>query len=249
MPGGCAPVSEPRSTTLGLLCAAAVRAAAVRAAAVCAAALLLSACSTGGKVQALNELPDDVSIGVHQNRTDFAKRQLEVSVSNDSDRELTITGLVFDSTQFAAPATWAKDATTIAPGVTADLPGRLPEADCDVEHPEAVVRIEFALSGDEPASAVVTPVDTFDRLPQLLAEDCLHQSVAETVVLTAAEALDVTTINGITVAKVDITVSPTGRAGPVTIDATARTTLLAHADPTSGGQSTTASPERVNLFS
>jgi len=176
-------------------------------------------------------LPSGISISVYQTRTDVAERRLEVAVRNDTERVLTITGLVFDSPQFAAPVRWVKDSTRIRPGTEVDLPVLLADASCTDERPVATVTLDYSLEGAQSGTAVTQPVDRIDRLPELELEDCIAVDVAAIAEITPPAALRFGTAAGVELALIDLAVAPTGAGGSLLIDSVLSTTLLEVADP------------------
>ena len=194
-------------------------------------------------------LPDGVSVSVQQSRSDIAQRRLKVSVTNDGASPLTVTGVRFSAPQFAAPAVWPKDSTTVRPGTTVDLPVALAAADCSGDGPPTVtLRIRDAGTGTGTGTGTdsstdpggrerevtVTPDDPFDRLPALRTEDCLAKAVSAIAAITVPGPVRVTEVSGASVATVDVVVTPTGAAESFRIDSVTGTTLLAPADPATG---------------
>jgi hypothetical protein len=180
------------------------------------------------------ELPAGVTVNVYQTRTDLAARQLEVSVHNGSDDELTITGLVFEGDQFTEPAVWQRDQTSISAGLTADLPVPLAAPDCEATGTGLRVQLDFALADGRSGSASIEATDEVDRMPRLAFEDCLAAEVAAHAQITATTLPRSVTIGSRLVAELDLAVEPTGAPGSITVDEALGTTLLGLADPVTG---------------
>jgi len=187
---------------------------------------------------ALDRLPDGVTVGVQQNRSDQAPRRLQIVIGNGSDAELVVTGARLDSGWFAASASTEDRRVRIPAGRTVGLPVALPDSDCTGK-PGATVLVEFE-TADGDGRVAVEPEDRFDRLPALHAEDCLAESVAATVELSLAAEPVVASVGGAEVATLRLSVRPTGEGGPVTIVSVAGTTLLSPADPVTGARLDTA---------
>ncbi|MBC7724554.1 MAG: hypothetical protein H7146_07380 [Burkholderiaceae bacterium] len=195
--------------------------------------ILLGGCSMTAATPGTIPLPDGVTVSVYQSRSDLAMRRLEVTVDNGSDSPLTITGLIFDSSQFSRAVVWAKDSTTIAPGATADLPVLLADPVCGDDGlyswlPRPTVRLDLSTGGTQ-GTAEVIPDDRNRRLPALMVEDCLAASIEKHASITAA-TLPRMADDGAS-AQLDLTVIPTRTAGRITIEAAGGTTLVALADP------------------
>ncbi len=221
--------------------------------AVLAAALALTGCVSPGAgagpgsgespAPAASALPDGISVSVQQSRSDVAQRRLKVSVTNDGGEPLTITGVRFSAPQFAEPAVWPKDSTTVRPGTTVDLPVALAAPDCSADGPPTVT-LRFrdtgigTGTGTDPGApereATVTPDDPFERLPALRAEDCLAEAVSAVAAITVPGPVRITAAGGASVATLDIVVMPTGAEGTFRIDSVTGTTLLAPVDPATG---------------
>ncbi len=177
--------------------------------------------------------PAGVTVAVYQTRTDVGQHRLELSITNGTDGRLTITRAEFRSEQFVEPAAWPKDSTFVAAGATVDLPVELGAPDCDAVNPVPVVEFDYALESGVTGTAVTEADDRIDRLPSLMAEDCIQQSVEEVAVVTASTAPRIVSRAGALVAEVDLTVSPSGSAGSLTIVSWRSTTLVTPVDPAS----------------
>lgn len=179
-------------------------------------------------------VPDGVSVSIYQTRSDFAIHQLEVSVTNDTGQDLTVTRLIFVSSQFVEMGTWANAPSTLRAGVTVDLPVSLGDANCDAVGPRHEVEFDFLLEDGTSGTARLEPQDRYDRMPALMTEDCIAQSVATVVKVTATTLPRVANIDGHEVAEVDLDLRPTGSPGTVAIQSISATTLFTIVDPSTG---------------
>ncbi|MET3769502.1 hypothetical protein ABIB15_002204 [Marisediminicola sp. UYEF4] len=178
-------------------------------------------------------VPAGVSVSVFQTRADVPTRRLEISITNETAAAIVVTGARFDSSQFVAPADWTvRDSATIRPGTTVNLPVQLSAADCSSSRAEHKVRLSFVQDG--PKVAEVLPLDRFDRLPALRAEDCLAQSVETIAMLALAGPLSTTVIGGTLVGSLGLEIVPTGASGSLTLVSMRGAILMALADPASG---------------
>jgi hypothetical protein len=226
--------------------------------------LVLMAVSACSGVGVTDSDTSEISVEVHQTRSNVAARQLTIGVTNGSSQPIEVTSARFLSEQFVSAAVWPKDTTTIGAGVTADLPVPLPAADCDAESPSPIVELEYRPvsegaeaepsgaersraepSGSEPSgsaeptairSVTVTPVDSLDQLEPLFVADCLVDAAEQVATITANTAPRVSTVHdhtgaANTVAELDLTVTPTGGPGILTIVSARSTTLFSQVDP------------------
>ncbi|MBN9238060.1 MAG: hypothetical protein BGO97_00140 [Micrococcales bacterium 70-64] len=191
----------------------------------------LTGCATPAPA---TEAPAGITVNLHQTRPDLAVRKLEVAVTNGTDSVLSISRLVFESTQFAEPVAWAGSGTSIRPNVTADLPVLLPEPACGDDPVVAVVEFDYTLADGRSGTARITPTDEFARMPELALEDCFDKSITDVATIEATTAPRITQLGGATVAQYDLTITPTGAPGTVTIDRVLSAILIAPADPATG---------------
>ena len=170
--------------------------------------------------------PDPITVEVHQTRTDVAAHTLQVAVTNASGATLAVESLVLHSDQFVAPARWPKERTTIAPGVTADLPVPLAAVNCEAGWSLPQIDLKYRV-GDGPAQSITLEAsDRLGQLAQISAVDCLAASVAEVVEITASTTPTIIAKNEPPAARLDLTLRPTGAIGTVTVRGVRSTTLL-----------------------
>jgi len=214
-------------------------------------AATLSACtlSTGGvRPPPPPPPPDPITVEVHQTRTDVAAHTLQVAVTNSSGATLAIESLVLHSDQFVAPARWPKESTTIAPGVTADLPVPLAAVNCEAGWSLPQIDLKYRVGDGAAQSLTLEASDRLGQLAQISAVDCLFASVAEIVAITASTTPTILATSEIPTARLDLTLRPTGAIGTVTVRGVRSTTLLTvSAHPASFPLTLTGSDEPVLL--
>jgi len=179
-------------------------------------------------------LPSGISLEVHQTRPDIGIRQLEIGVHNDTEADLTVNRLEFDSTQFVEPVTWKKGPTTIGSGVSADLPVLLPEAACDDRSPTTTVTLDYELSDGRSGTASATPADDLERMPRIEDEDCFAKSISDIATIDILNPPRMVDLGGSTTAQLDLTITPSGAGGSFTIESSLSTPLISMADATTG---------------
>ncbi|MCS5719082.1 hypothetical protein N1027_13155 [Herbiconiux sp. CPCC 205763] len=190
--------------------------------------------STGASTPAPPTVVDGVGLAILQNRPDYAKRVMQLSVTNEGAGPLAVLGARFESPQFAEPVAWSKAASTEVPaGLTRYLPVQLPAAVCptpDATEPTLTLTIADA-SG---TTRVVTgqPSDPFGVLPRIAGEDCLDEAVAGVAALTLDDTLEVTGAGDASVAHLRLQVDPADGKGELHLDEARFTILLAPAEGT-----------------
>lgn len=195
-------------------------------------ALAASGCGIGGNPPAAPEpLPEGITLTTYQTRSDVARRRIEVAVTNGATSALTITRMTFSAPQFAGPAEWKKDSTTIGPGVTANLPVLLPDTVCDADVAPPTVEFDYRFADGNAGTASGQAEDVFDQLGPLAAADCFDERVSQQVTVEATTEPRVDVVGGRLVAHLDVDVTPTAQIGTVMFESAQGSTLLAMADP------------------
>ena len=180
-------------------------------------------------------LPDGIAVRIFQTRFDYAERVLEIAVSNDGPSEFALVSASFASPHFTDAARHA-DPVDLAPGMTRNLRVRLAEPVC-ANQPTgpATVTLRWRVAGGGSASATVAPLDDTGAIERISGEDCLAAAVDSLVTITPAERLRTEGAGAAASVWLDVTLTPTGEAGAVTIDRVGPTTLLAPATATGTG--------------
>jgi hypothetical protein len=150
---------------------------------------------------------DGLGLSVLQNRPDYGKRVLQLSVTNETDEPVTVVAARFESAQFATPALWSK-LTEVPAGLIRQLPVQLGEAVCPTPaaHPSLVVTVVDASGSTRDVAA--TPSDPFGVLERIAREDCLDDAVATIATLRLDDSLRVSGDGSDAVAHVRLVVEP-----------------------------------------
>jgi len=174
-------------------------------------------------------------VSIKQYRLDYAPRALEVSVTNDGDRAITVTRASFDSPRFDGTTAWTRP-TEVPAGTTRDLRVMLGSPVCDVREPVREPRATVALELADGAAGVgsAVPADPFDTVAKVTAQDCIAEHTAAVADLAAGDTLRTEERGGELVALLDLTARPTGREGVVGVATAGRTTLVAPRDRSTG---------------
>lgn len=196
-------------------------------------ACILAAASLVGVLSACTAVVDKpivLTVAVFQQRTDYAIRGAQIEITNPSSSNLRIDSATFDSRWFAetvaspsAPAQLLADATT-------DFRVRLAAPVCNAPKSEPTVQIRYTRPDGSRGETTVTPSTPFDSIAVVHAQDCARVdfekvariSIAPTLRFDPTEATD-----GKRAALIDVTFTPTGAGGSVTLHSTEDTTLLA----------------------
>ncbi len=179
--------------------------------------------------------PAGVTVRIFQNRFDYADRVLEVSVSNAGPTSLDLRSARFDSTRFIAAAVWTTR-LRLEPGMTRDLRVHLAPTSCtDLTAPTDTVALDTVTldwvgpSGSS-GSATLPAVDDSGALDRIQDEDCLAEALTGVVSVAVSPELRVDGTGPASRAWLDLSLTPTGAPGTVTIDQVGATVLLASAD-------------------
>ena len=181
-----------------------------------------------GCASAPAELPSGVHVSVFQNRLDYASRQLEIKVINDSQSPVTINAARYESNRFATAALWNRPQTVPASGAR-DLRVQLNDPVCDEREPNDLVILDFTLADGTVGSSAVVPLDEIGRLDAITAEDCLGVAVSERAAISGPDRL-VWQPGQRAPALLALTVVPESGPGSLTVHSARGTVLLALAD-------------------
>lgn len=186
------------------------------------AAILLAGCSAGAAV-----LPDAVTVTAYQGRFDRAERQLELKVSNGTDATITVTSATLESSRFLTPALWDRP-QDIPPGAARDLRVDLGEPACTDAPARDEIVLEFVLADGSSGTSRLTIADP-STIDAINAEDCLTVAVASLATIRASDTLE-WTAGAHAPATLELTVTPTGADGWVSVSETRATVLLSLVD-------------------
>ncbi|WP_382304971.1 hypothetical protein [Herbiconiux sp. UC225_62] len=177
---------------------------------------------------------DGLGLAILQNRPDYAKRILQLSVTNEGAEPVTVVGARFESAQFVEPASWSKSASTDVPaGLTRSLPVQLPAAVCpSPKGTEPTLTITLADASGATHDVTGQPSDPFGVLARIAAEDCLDDAVAGVAALSLDDSLAVTGTGEDSVAHLTLRADPTGGTGELHLDEVRFTILLQPAEGT-----------------
>ena len=208
--------------------------------------------------------PDGVSVEIFQNRPDYAVRVLEIGVTNAGDTDLDLVSASFESAYFTGSADW-DEPLTIRAGSTTDLRVPLGEAVCEGNR-DGTGRVTLVWRpGDTPArgkpagaadpastrTATLAPSDTKGTIERITGEDCLAAAVESVVAITEPGVLRIEGVGAASVAWLDLTLTPTGADGSVTVERVSATVLLASASgldwPVGVTLNAASAPQTVSL--
>ncbi|MCS5734196.1 hypothetical protein [Herbiconiux daphne] len=164
---------------------------------------------------------DGVGLAILQNRPDYGKRVLELSVTNEGDEPITVTGARFESAQFVAAAEWAKS-TEVPPGLTRYLPVQLPDPVCPAPDAPATLTITITAPDGSRRDVTAAPTDAFGVLPRIAGEDCLADAVAAIATVRLDDDLEVSGTGTDSVAHLKLVVEPAASAAAAEASGTLR---------------------------
>jgi len=193
--------------------------------------LALVLCLTGCAPTAPAEPALALSADLYQPRSDIAKGRIAVSVTNGSERTVTITGVRLVSADYPGDPAWDGRPVDLEPGKgSPDLRIALPDAVCGEQAASAVVEVDWrdaASSGTQ----TITPGDRFSFLPAAHATACFTAAVDEVATI---ESADFEGGGPGTPADLVVAIGAGSGDGSFTIDSVEGTTLLAPWDGTGG---------------
>lgn len=195
------------------------------------AGLSLSGCSAPAAK------PVDLTVSVFQLRSDYAIRGAQIEITNRSSHDVTITSATFGSAWFAKTVSSTSTPNALPSKSTTDFRIALAAGRCDASKAAPVVQVRYQRSDGSTGAATVTPRIPFDSLSIVHGQDCAQQDFEKVATITVAPALrfDPPAASGAGVkraALLDLTFTPTGAPGSVTLRTTEDTTLLAQREGT-----------------
>ena len=201
--------------------------------AVALAAAVLTGCSTPA------QKPVTLSIKVYQLRSDYAVRGAQIEITNSSKLDLRVTSATFASSWFATTVSSPSAPTHLLAQSTTDFRVVLSDARCDAKRAAPVVRVAYTRPDGSRGETTVTPRIPFDSLAVVHAQDCSRAEFEKVATIGVAPTLRFdpplaqgAALGGQRAALVDVTFTPTGAGGSVTLHSTEDTTLLAQREGT-----------------
>lgn len=180
--------------------------------------ILLSGCSS--------EPAPKLSVSLFQNRADYATRSLQVEITNRGATDVVITRATFTAPFFAGMGTARHLPYTLVAGTTTDFPAKVPPPVCGGPDTRATATIHVTSKGGSSLVMESTPTVPFNSLGALHAQDCGQQAFEKVASISPAPHLRFETRDGVELALLDFSITPTGAAGTVTLVSTTGTTLL-----------------------
>lgn len=157
-----------------------------------AATLAAVLASTGCSVSAPSTpgptppLPAEVTVELHQLRSDVGPRQAQVRVDNASDAPITLGAVRVDDPRFAGPAGRVIEGreSTIPAGGSADIRVQLPAVECSVPD-DGVAEAVLEIIGDDGVRVETTASapDPLGFVAALHARECLLERVTDAAAL------------------------------------------------------------------
>jgi hypothetical protein len=220
------------------------------------AALALTGCSdavTEGPVTAA--APAGVSVSVLQYRLDYAIRHIQIKVTNGSHAPVSVVTARLASKAFTGQAVWAAknaaDVIVINPGDSTDLPAALGPSDCASTGLTGTVQLDLQQGSATTRTTPLTVTDPFGSIARVHGEDCRRAAAFAIAEITVVNPLRTQKHGKRLDGQLEVRLTPTGKAGTLTVDTIDSTTLL---DPPNGrfwpvgrSVSATTGPQTVTL--
>ncbi|HEY4151938.1 MAG TPA: hypothetical protein VGM38_01315 [Pseudolysinimonas sp.] len=188
------------------------------------ALLALTACSAPAAA------PVALKVSVYQLRSDYAIRGAQIEITNRSSQNLQITSATFSSAWFAKPVSSPSAPNQLLAKSTTDFRVTLAAGSCDAAKSAPVVHLRYSRPDGSTGTATVTPTIPFGSISVLHAQDCTQQDFEKVAKISIASALRFdppVAADGKRAALLDVTFTPTGAPGSVTLHTAEDTTLLA----------------------
>jgi hypothetical protein len=199
-----------------------------RAIGMLAAALLTLAALSGCAAPAAK--PVSLSVSVYQLRSDYAIRGAQIEITNHSALDLKITSATFGSAWFTKTVSSPSAPNPLLAKSTTDFRIVLAAGRCDAAKAAPVVKVNYSRPDGSTGTATVTPTIPFDSISVVHGQDCSQNEFEKVAKISIAPALRFdppVAADGKRAALLDLTFTPTGAAGSVTLHSTEDTTLLA----------------------
>lgn len=196
---------------------------------VLAAGLALSGCSSSA------QKPVDLKVSVYQLRSDYAIRGAQIEITNRSTSDLTITSATFGSAWFAKTVSSTSTPNQLLAKSTTDFKIALAAGRCGPSTAAPVVHVRYRQADGSTGTTTVTPTIPFDSISVVHGQDCAQEDFEKVATIAVASALRFdppVAADGKRAALLDLTFTPTGAAGSVTLRSAEDTTLLAQREGT-----------------
>ena len=194
---------------------------------------LLSGCSAPA------QKPVALTVAVYQLRSDYAIRGAQIEITNPSKLNLQVTSATFSSSWFASTVSSPSAPTQLLATSTTDFRVVLAEPRCTAQKAAPLVHIEYTRPDGSRGETTVTPTIPFDSISLVHAQDCSRVEFEKVAKITVAPSLRFDPAadgagvgGGRRAALIDVTFTPTGAGGSVTLHSTEDTTLLAQREGT-----------------
>ncbi|MBW4033072.1 MAG: hypothetical protein HIU88_10465 [Acidobacteria bacterium] len=174
--------------------------------------------------------PIPLTVAVFQQRTDYAIRGAQIEVTNPSSLDVQVTSATFASSWFTATMSSPSTPTTLRSKSTTDLRLLLAAPVCTADRAAPVVQLRYTRPDGSHGEAIVTPTIPFDSISLVHTQDCAQLDFEKVARITIAPTLrfdPAVATDGNRAALIDVTFTPTGASGSVTLHSTEDTTLLA----------------------
>ncbi len=192
------------------------------------AGLALSGCTSPA------QKPVDLGVSVYQLRSDYAIRGAQIEITNRSALDLTITSATFSSAWFAKTVSSTSTPNQLLAKTTTDFRLALAPGRCNAAKAAPRVHVAYRRPDGSTGTQTITPTIPFHSISVVHGQDCAQQDFEKVAKISVASALrfDPPTTagsgsGGKRAALLDLTFTPTGAAGSVTVHTTEDTTLLA----------------------
>jgi len=187
-------------------------------------ALLLTGCTDAAPPTAPTVAID---VSVFQYRSDYAPRRAQIEISNRSAHDITVTAARFSSAWFDGAVASESTPSRVLAGATTAFPVTLAPPRCTSATASPRVTVQYRTTKGGRGQITETPSVPFDSLGAVHSADCAKAAFESIATITPASALRYDDAAGGPVALLDLTITPTGAPGAVTLRSTEDTTLLA----------------------
>lgn len=178
------------------------------------------------RVRADDSEPRGVSVGLYQLRQSYGSRELQIQVTNDTDRLMRIERATYVSTRFARPATWS-EGTRVPGGFTIDLPVRLASTRCMTGPHRDKVIVEFRRGGaGRLLRKTYEPDLMYDAVQRFVSADCAGRDIRQIADVRVGPDIEISGDGRESVAELPLIIEPSGKPGSFTLDSILATTLL-----------------------